>query len=411
MQGIILSSFYWGYVITQVPCGLLVGKIGGKYTLALGVLSSSIFNLLTPIIVNTWNSTGLIVIRVIIGLGEGAIFPAVNSLIAQWAPPNERSTIGTVVMAGTQIGTILGTGLTGVIIEYSEAGWETVFYFFGAAGMVWLIIWVVICYENPEVHPFIGGKEKKFMQDSMQGIETNKSESTPWKHILTSGPVWALLLAKLGHDWGFYTMVTDLPKYMSNVLHFSIQSNGFVSAFPYVVMWVASVVSSWIADWLIKRGTMSRTNVRKLMTTIAAVGPAIFIMAASYAGCDRVIVVALFSILMGFMGPFYPGVMVNAIDLSPNHGSILMAMMTCAGGIAGISAPYLVGVLTPNQLLTEWRIVFWVSCAIFLASNVIFLIWGDGEIQFWNDSKSKTNDDKKLESVEVPSNQSNPQIT
>lgn len=45
---------------------------------------------------------------------------------------------------------------------------------------------------------------------------------TPWVSILTSWPVWALIIIEAGHDWGGYTIGSDLPKYMNDVLHFSV---------------------------------------------------------------------------------------------------------------------------------------------------------------------------------------------
>lgn len=51
-QGIILSSFFWGYVITHLPGGLLAEKFGGKWTLSLGILSTAIFTLITPVVIN-----------------------------------------------------------------------------------------------------------------------------------------------------------------------------------------------------------------------------------------------------------------------------------------------------------------------------------------------------------------------
>lgn len=45
---------------------------------------------------------------------------------------------------------------------------------------------------------------------------------TPWKAMLTSAPLWALIIGEIGHDWGLYTMITDLPKYMGDVMHFNI---------------------------------------------------------------------------------------------------------------------------------------------------------------------------------------------
>ncbi|XP_048508424.1 putative inorganic phosphate cotransporter isoform X2 [Athalia rosae] len=384
-QGIILSSFFWGYIITQLPGGILADKFGGKYTLGLGIFSTAIFTLLTPLVVEKFDAPGLIVLRILMGLGEGTTLPAVNVLVAQWAPPEERSKIGTVVMTGAQVGTIVGNGLSGVLIQNSSIGWPIVFYVFGALAILWFVAWTLLCYSYPEVHPFITEKERKYLHETMNEHTHRQIQPTPWKYLLTSVPLWALLAGKLGHDWGFFTMVTDLPKYMSDVLKFSIQANGFLSALPYVSMWMVSIVASWLADWLIKNEKMTRTNARKIFTTVGSVGPAVFIIAASYAGCDRTVVVILFTVGMGLMGPFYPGMMVNGLDLSPNYSGTLMAIMTAIGALAGIAAPYVVGVLTPNQSLAEWRVVFWITFVIFFVGNLIFDLWADGEVQFWND--------------------------
>lgn len=51
MQGIILGAFYWGYAATHVPGGVISARYGGKYTLSLGILSTAIFTLLTPMAV------------------------------------------------------------------------------------------------------------------------------------------------------------------------------------------------------------------------------------------------------------------------------------------------------------------------------------------------------------------------
>lgn len=71
-QGLILSSFYWGYVITHLPGGILAEKFGGKYSLGLGILSTAIFTLLTPAVVVMSNGDWrwLVGLRVIEGLGE-----------------------------------------------------------------------------------------------------------------------------------------------------------------------------------------------------------------------------------------------------------------------------------------------------------------------------------------------------
>jgi ACS family sodium-dependent inorganic phosphate cotransporter len=202
---------------------------------------------------------------------------------------------------------VFATTLSGQILHHSSVGWPAVFYVFGTFGVVWFLLWIFLCYNNPREHPFISEEEAKYLDERMSEHTHKKPPPVPWRHILRSAPLWALIAAQIGHDWGFFTMVTDLPKYMSSVLKFSIQDNGYYSSLPYLCMWFCSVLTSWGADWLIIRGYLSTTNVRKLGTTIASVGPGLFIIAASYAGCDQMAVVILFTIGMTLMGTFYPG--------------------------------------------------------------------------------------------------------
>lgn len=73
---------------------------------------------------------------------------------------------------------------------------------------------------------------------------------------------------QIGHDWGYFTMITDLPKYMTDVLKFNIKSTGILSALPYVAMWVASFFFGLLCDFCVKRGYHSITTARKVYTTI-----------------------------------------------------------------------------------------------------------------------------------------------
>ncbi|XP_076756868.1 putative inorganic phosphate cotransporter [Xylocopa sonorina] len=385
LQGIILSSFYGGYVLTHLPGGMLSEKFGGKHSLGLGILATAVFTLITPVVVEYGEATGLIILRVLMGLCEGTTFPALNAMLAQWTPPEERSKIGSLVFAGAQLGTVFANSLSGLILHYSVIGWPAVFYVFGSIGVVWFLVWCVTCYNNPDTHPFISEREKNFLQERMQAHTHKKPPSVPWRHMLTSVPLWALIAAQVGHDWGFFTLVNDLPKYMSSVLKYSIKSNGLLSALPYLTMWLCSVITSCLADWMITSGLMSRTNVRKLGTTIASLGPGAFIIGASYAECDRTTVVIMFTLGTTLMGTFYPGMKVNALDLSPNYSGTLMALVNGIGAITGIVTPYIVGVLTLNETVYEWRLVFWIVFGVFVLTNIIFILYASGEVEYWND--------------------------
>lgn len=95
-----------------------------------------------------------------------------------------------------------------------------------------------------------------------------KNFATPWRYILTSAPVWALMVGQIGHDWQHLMMMVDLPKYMNDILHYPILTNGLLSSMPYMTMWLVSIGSGFFSEWLIIKGHLSITFTRKLFTTI-----------------------------------------------------------------------------------------------------------------------------------------------
>lgn len=103
-------------------------------------------------------------------------------------------------------------------------------------------------------------------------------------------------------------------------------------------MWVSTMIFSIISDWCISRKFIGITNSRKLYTTLSFTVPGIFLVAASYSGCDRVIAVTLFTLAMAFMGAYYSGMKVNALDLSPNFAGTLMGITNGISALTGIAA-------------------------------------------------------------------------
>jgi ACS family sodium-dependent inorganic phosphate cotransporter len=79
-----------------------------------------------------------------------------------------------ILSPGSQIGTVVGTALSGVLIQYSSIGWPSVFYLFGGLGVLWFIAWTLLCYNDPQSHPFISDEEKAFLEKSIGGIDNKK---------------------------------------------------------------------------------------------------------------------------------------------------------------------------------------------------------------------------------------------
>lgn len=93
---------------------------------------------------------------------------------------------------------------------------------------------------------------------------------------------------------------------------------------------------------------MRAVGVEPRLCLTACFLPGAGLLAASYAGCDRPLVIGLFCVGMACMGPFYSSMKVNALDISPNYSGLVMSIVNGLGAVSGIFSPYIVGLLIPD---------------------------------------------------------------
>ena len=80
--------------------------------------------------------------------------------------------------------------------------------------------------------------------------------------------------------------------------------------------------------------------------------PACLLVSTSYVGCDFTsLAVSLFSLAIGIQGLNGSSYTVNHLDIAPRFAGILMGISNAIGTIPGIIAPYVVGLLTDNEVL------------------------------------------------------------
>ncbi len=67
--GQVLGSFFYGYILTQIPGGILAQRFGGRWVFGVGIVMTAILTLLTPLAANisVWF---LVVVRILEGFFE-----------------------------------------------------------------------------------------------------------------------------------------------------------------------------------------------------------------------------------------------------------------------------------------------------------------------------------------------------
>ncbi|KAL0272549.1 UNVERIFIED_CONTAM: hypothetical protein PYX00_005477 [Menopon gallinae] len=403
LKTVILSSFFWGYVVLQVPSSLLAQRFGIKWLLLLGTGISSLGTVLTPIAATTLGWGGVCAMRMIEGFAQGTLYPSIHAALAVWAPPEERGLLASFAFSGSQIGTIVTFVVSGYLAA-SSVGWPLIFYVFGGLGFAWCLLWFFVAANNPAEHSFISEKEKNYIERSVSKIEMKATFRTPWGEIAKSVPMWAILIAHCAQNWGFWILLTGIPTYMSKVLGQNIQANGLLSSLPYLAMAILSYVFGWIQDFTIKKKMTSLATSRKIFNSIAFWGGAAALLYLSFVTKEqKTLAVVLLVVTVGVNAGVYIGFQVNHIDLSPNFAGTMMGITNCVSNIFSIIGPLVVGFIgTGNDSSEQWKMVFWITSAVYFLGNLIFIFLGKAERQPWDDPNYKKN--KSADNVNVTSN-------
>jgi ACS family sodium-dependent inorganic phosphate cotransporter-like MFS transporter 5 len=387
IQGHVLSAFFYGYLASQIPGGLLAERFGAKWVLFgfLGV--STIGTLLTPVAARV-SVSALIVLRIAAGFGSGALFPGMHAMWGQWAPPLERSQLAMLSYAGSMLGSVVAMPLSGFLCQYGfDDGWGSVFYTIGISSAIFLILWAILVSDTPSTNRFISDEEKSYITTSLSKDLSGEKLSwrdMPWRRFATSGPVWAIIVTNFCMDWGGYTLMTNMPTFYYEVLKFDIKSNGLYSALPFLALWVISNVSSVVADRLRSSGLLSTTATRKVFTSVGLLGCALFLVGLSFIDCTQTtLAVALLTIGFAMGGVSLSGFWVNHMDIAPRYAGTLMGISNGVAATSGFIAPLVAASLTTDQTRESWQKVFFISAAIYVFGTLVYLVLGSGVIQPW----------------------------
>ncbi|XP_046559193.1 uncharacterized transporter slc-17.2-like isoform X1 [Haliotis rubra] len=381
-QSGILSSYFYGYIITQIPAGILASKYGGKYVMFIGMSIGSIASLLLPIGART--SIYLVyVLRVILGVSQGVLYPSLQSMWGRWAPPLESTKLTAVCYSGNQFGNIATFAISGFMCIYGfDNGWGSIFYVTGGISLLWCGLWYITVASTPAEHPRITKRERNYIISSIGEKQT--SYSTPWAALLKSPATWACLVAQVCANWISYTLLTNLPTYLKEVLDFNIAENGLLSSIPYMSQAVTGVLSGQIADFFRSRKYLSTTATRRIFQTISFVGAGACLVGTGFVGVEhRYIPIVLLTLAMGFVGMASAGYLVNTVDFAPRYAGILFGITNAAATVPGMVAPLVAGALTPNKTQEEWRNVFYVCAGFCVIGIVVFGTMARGELQPW----------------------------
>ena len=362
-KGLVLSSFFVGYMAFMFASGWLATRYGGKRVLGAAVLAWSACTLLTPPAA-ALSLAALIAVRIAMGVGEAAMFPAALELYGRWVPLSERARAVARLMSGIPLGTVVGLMASGWLV--SAYGWPMPFYVFGALGLVWAALWFPLVGNDPRTDRRVSAAERALL--ARECPPAAAVEAVPWRTLLLHGRVWATVAAHFATTWTLYVLLSWLPSYFREVQGLSLANAGLYSAGPWLANALVANLAATVSDAMVRRG-VSVTFTRKLIQCTGLLGSAALLLVARDVHSPAVAFLVLCA-ATGALGCTWCGYAPSLLDLAPRHSALLFGFSNTLATIPGIVGVAVTGWLV--DVTGTYSSTFVLTACISVAGAAVF---------------------------------------
>ena len=314
----VVFAFQFSYTAMFALGGYVLDRVGTRVGLA---LSLGVWSLASAAHALVHGALGLGAARFVLGIGEGACFPAVTKGATELAPPSRKTFAIGFANGGSALGAVIAPPLTALLAVHF--GWRGAFMFTGLLGGVWLAMWLLAKYKQPVAKP--------------------SSDRIPieWKSLFRDARLRKMLFARFLFDPVFYFYMFWIPQFLTRERHLSLEQIGAYIWVPFLVLGFSQVFGGRLADALVNSKRSPRESKRLLLTIAALVTPVSWI--ASLA-TDTAWAIAFMSVLMLAHGIWITNYLGLLSDLFAGSTiATIVGLTGTAGGLGGMLSTLAIG--------------------------------------------------------------------
>ena len=321
--GILLSSFYWTYAVSQLGAGWLAERYPVQRVIAAGFALWCVSTILTGL-ASTFAT--LLVLRLFLGLGESVAFPCSSKMLAENVSVDRRGRANGAIAIGLALGPAFGTYVGGKILAHY--GWRMLFFSLGAASLLWLV-------------PWLAGPARAL---PLKRVDAAHEEASPsFLEILGRREA---LGAGLGHfcaNYIFYFVLSWLPYYLVEVRHYSIERMATIGGLTYAMHAVGAWCTGYVVDrWIESGESPHRVYATTLVTS--QVSSAVCLVGVLLGG-PMLLDLSLLAVgfTFGLASPTLYAV--GQLLAGPRAAGRWIGFQGAVGNLAGIAGPAITGFL------------------------------------------------------------------
>ena len=190
-----------------------------------------------------------------------------------------------------------------------------------------------------------------------------------WHRLLASKALQGVMIAHCTHNYGFYVLLSWLPKYFMS-LGVKLDDVGSFAMAPYITIFLVDNAWGLAIDTAISRGRLSRLSARKLSQSVAFIVPALLLaVLATGAVTSPVLANVLITFALGMNSVSHSGYWANLVDLAPRDAGVLCGISNTLATLPGVFGNLITGFML--ELTGSWNMVFGLFVFLYLAGQVV----------------------------------------
>ncbi|OIK16806.1 MFS transporter [Bacillus sp. MUM 116] len=332
--GLLLSSFFAGYAIMQMPGGWLADRFGPRKVLLAAVISWSIFTGLTGA---AWSLASMVIIRFLFGIGEGGFQPASSKIISLTFPKAERGRAMSIMLSSGGIITLIIPIASAALL--TTIGWRTTFIIVGAIGaIIAALYWYFI--KLPE-----NNTEDKMNHNAVS------SQKGIFRSLFKTPMIWNLIIAYFciyAVNWG---LAAWIPTYLVKNRGLDLMSLGWVQTIPGLTMLIGIYLGGFIIDKLPK-------GRERLVGSIscACIGILLYLMFTASSVTSFIAYQTIVNLFIAFVITLLPAIVLKQLPSSVTGTA--MGIANTGGQLAGFVTPMAIGFIV-DAFNGSFNAAFW----------------------------------------------------
>lgn len=348
--GLIFSAFAYPYVIFQFIGGWVSDRFGARRTL---IACAAIWAVATTLTGLAGGFYALVAARLLLGLGEGATFPASTSAMASWITRDKRGMAQGITHSSARLGNAIAPML--VLALMSAFDWRASFYLLGALSFGWLVLWLITYTERPADHARITSAELAVLPPPR--VHPDSPRGTWLRLFRRMLPVSIVYFC---YNWILWLMLDWMPLYFMHSFHLNIRKAVIFTSGVFVAGVVGDLVGGMVSDRLVRRtGNLRLARGNLVAVCMALTGLSLIPVVLLH---DPVYSLIFLGAAMFFnemnVGPMWA----IPMDIAYDRSGTASGIMSGTGFTAAIVSPVVAGYVADHA--ANWNITFMLSIGV-----------------------------------------------